>query len=433
MAKKVYIAISADLLHPGHMNVIMEGRKLGDIIIGLLTDKAIASYKRLPFLNYDQRKAIVENLKGVIEVIPQETLDYVPNLRLIKPDFVVHGDDWRTGVQKEVRKRAIEVLKEWGGELVEIPYNTKITSSMIDEDLRKIGTTPKARMERLRRLLDSKPIIRILEAHNGLSGLIVENTQINEGGSVKGFDGIWISSLTDSTAKGKPDIEVVDSTSRLSTIDQISEVTTKPIIVDLDSGGLPEHFVFTVRNLERYGVSAVVVEDKIGLKKNSLFGTEVNQVQDSIDNFSRKINMGKRAQITKDFMIISRIESLILNKGLDDAVERAKAYISAGTDAILVHSKAKDSSEILSFCKRYNDFSFKVPLAVIPTTYNQTYEKELEEAGVNIIIYANHLLRSAYPSMKRAAELILSNERSYECNDICMPISEILNLIPGGK
>lgn len=431
--KKVYVALSADLLHNGHINVLHKAAELGEITVGLLTDKAIARYKRLPFLSYEQRKQIVENIKGVVTVIPQETLDYVPNLCKLKPDYVVHGDDWKAGVQKKTREKVIELLKEWGGELVEVPYTTDVSSTNLAKAIREVGTTPAIRRKQLRRLLEIKPIVRILEAHNGISGLIVEKTQIVKGESIKEFDGMWISSLTDSAAKGKPDIGAVDLTSRANTIEQILEVTTKPIIVDVDNGGLTEHFVFLVKTLERLGVSAVIVEDKIGLKKNSLLGTDVEQRQDSIENFSNKIMQGKKSQVTSEFMIIARIESLILKAGMNDALARAKAYINAGADGIMIHSKNKEPDEILEFCKKYSKFEEKVPLVVVPTTYDKIKETELINAGVNIVIYANHMLRSAYPAMKKAAETILASERLYEVRDICMPINEILSLIPWGE
>ena len=427
--KKVYVGLSADLLHPGHLNIINEARKLGEITVGLLTDKAIASYKRLPFLSYEQRKIVVENLKGVKEVIPQETLDYTENLRKIKPDYVVHGDDWGVGVQKETREKVIEVLKEWGGRLVEVPYTKGISSTQLNTSLRKIGFTPEIRMKRLRRSLNSKPIIRFLEAHNGLTGLIVENTQIEKEELIKEFDGVWISSLTDSLAKGKPDNEVIDFTSRLTTINQVLETTTKPIIVDGDTGGLAEHFVSMVKTLERLGVSAVIIEDKTGLKQNSLLGTNVEQTQDTIENFSYKIREGKKAQITDDFMIIARIESLILKKGIDDAIKRARGYIEAGADAIMIHSKEKDFNEIKDFCKEYNKLQNKVPLVAVPSTYPHITEKELIENGINIVIYANHLLRAAYPAMVNTAKSILINERAYEMEDYLLSINELIKLI----
>jgi phosphoenolpyruvate phosphomutase len=433
MAKKVYVGMSADLIHPGHLNIIKEAGKLGDVIVGLLTDKAIASYKRLPTLKYEQRKIIIENIKGVSEVVPQNELDYTKNLRKYKPDFVVHGDDWKEGVQSQTRQKVIDTLAEWGGKLHEVPYTKGISSTQLNKAVKEIGTTPEIRMEKLRRLIDAKPIVRVIEAHNGLTGLIVENISVEQNGTKKEFDAMWLSSLTDSTAKGKPDIEAVDVTSRLHGLNDILEVTTKPIIYDGDTGGIPEHFVFTVRTLERLGVSAIIIEDKTGLKKNSLFGTEVAQTQDTIENFCHKISMGKKAQVTKSFMIIARIESLILKQGVDDAITRAKAYIEAGADGIMIHSKEKDGEEIMEFCRRYNEFDKRVPLVAVPSSYNHIYEKQLAEAGVNIVIYANHLLRSAYPAMVDVAKSILTHERSYEANDKCMSIKEILNLIPGTK
>ena len=425
--------MSADLIHPGHLNIISTARELGEVVVGLLTDKAIASYKRLPFLSYEQRKVIVENLKGVREVIPQETLDYVPNLRALRPDYVVHGDDWRTGVQKETRARVVDALSEWGGRLVEPTYTPGISSTQLNRSAKEIGTTSEIRLRRLRRLLYAKPLVRLLEAHNGLTGLIVEHATVRQNDVAREFDAMWLSSLTDSTAKGKPDIECVDLTSRITTIQDILESTTKPVVFDGDTGGIPEHFVYTVKTLERLGISAVIIEDKVGLKKNSLFGTDVEQTQADPQDFAHKIEAGKRAQVTDDFMIIGRIESLALKKGMDDALERARIYIAAGADGIMVSSKEKTPAEILEFGRRYNDLENRVPLVVVPSTYSGVTEEQLMGAGVRIVIYANHLLRSAYPSMLRAANSILESGRALEADEFCMPISEVLALIPGGK
>jgi len=432
-ARSVYVGMSADLIHPGHLNIINTARELGEVTVGLLTDEAIASYKRLPFLSYEQRKIIVENIKGVKAVVPQETLDYVPNLRRFRPDYVVHGDDWRTGVQKETRARVIEVLGEWGGRLVEPSYTPGISSTQLNRMAREVGTTPEIRLKRLRRLLHAKPLLRLLEAHSGLTGLIVENVAVQQNEVSREFDAMWLSSLTDSTAKGKPDIECIDLTSRITTIHDILEITTKPVIFDGDTGGIPEHFVYTVKTLERLGVSAVIIEDKVGLKKNSLFGTDVEQTQAGVADFCHKIEAGKRAQVTDDFMIIARIESLVLGKGMEDALDRARAYISAGADGIMVSSKQKTPAEILEFCRRYRDFDNRVPLVTVPSTYSGVTEEQLANAGVRIVIYANHLLRAAYPSMIRAAKSILESGRALEADEICMPISEVLSLIPGGK
>jgi len=430
-SKKVYIAMSADLVHQGHVNIIAEGHKLGKVIIGLLTDEAIASYKRLPLIAFNERKIIVENLKGVEKVVPQTTLDYVPNLKELKPDYVVHGDDWKTGVQKEVRQRVLDTLTEWGGELVEPRYTEGVSSTDLIAAVKAQGITPGKRMKTLRRLIAVKPIVRILEAHNGLTGLIVEKTSIEKDGRKLEFDGIWESSLTDSTAKGKPDTELVDFSSRFSTIEEILEVTTKPIIVDGDTGGRIDHFKFRVKTLERLGVSAIIIEDKIGDKRNSLFGTTVPQQQDSIEHFSQKIHEGKQSQITTDFMIIARVESLILKKGMADALKRTEAYIAAGADGIMIHSKEKDGKEIIEFCEKFQKFETKVPLIVVPSTYAHMTESELQDLGINVIIYANHLLRSAYPSMIKAAQSILENRRAKEASEeYCMSIKDIITLIP---
>ncbi len=430
--KIVYVAMSADIIHQGHLNVINEARNLGDVIVGLHTDDVIRGYWRNPIMKYQERREIVNNIKGVVSVVPQDSLDQVPNLIELKPDYVVHGDDWLEGSQNELRERVIDAIKEWGGELVEVPYTHGVSISKLDEELMQIGITPQMRMKSLKELIYSKKPVRILEAHNGLTGLIVEKTKVEREGKIKEFDGMWISSLCDSTAKGKPDIELVDLTSRLNTINDILEVTRKPIIVDGDTGGQIEHFVYTVKTLERLGVSAIIIEDKTGLKKNSLFGTDVTQTQDTIEHFSNKIRSGREARATSDFMIISRIESLIAGAGMDDAINRAKAYIEAGSDGIMIHSKEKDGKEIIEFCRRYNEFENRVPLIVVPTSYNFMKEDELVELGINVIIYANHLIRSAYPAMVNTAKSILENERSKEALVNCMPIKEILTLIPGG-
>jgi phosphoenolpyruvate phosphomutase / 2-hydroxyethylphosphonate cytidylyltransferase len=431
--KSVYVGMSADLIHPGHLNVLAKARELGELTVGLLTDEAIASYKRVPFMTFDQRKAVIENIKGVDRVVPQTTLDYIPNLRQYKPDYVVHGDDWREGVQKKVRQSVIDALAEWGGELVEVPYTKGISSTRLHAAMKEVGTTPEIRLKSLRRIIATKPIVRLLDVHNGLTGLIIENTVLDTDHGKREFDGMWASSLTDSTARGKPDIEAVDLTSRLSTINDILEVTTKPIVYDGDTGGKPEHFVFTVKTLERLGISAVIIEDKIGLKKNSLFGTEVEQTQDSIQSFCHKIEMGKRAQATRDFMIIARIESLILQKGQADAIERARAYLAAGADAIMIHSREKSPDEIFAFCRAYRELPGRKPLVVVPTSFDQVTEDELAAQGVNVVIYANHLLRSAYPAMLQTAQSILAHGRAAETNDRLMPIKQIIELIPGGK
>lgn len=429
----VYVGMSADLIHPGHLNIIKVAAELGEVTVGILTDEAIASYKRLPYMTYEQRKLIVENIKGVDRVMPQRTLDYVPNLRELKPDYVVHGDDWKTGVQNNVRERVINVLKEWGGELIEPSYTKNISSSKLNAALREVGTTPEIRMRKFHRLIASKPIVRTIEAHNGLTALIAENTKVTVAGNAREFDAVWISSLTDSTAKGKPDIGYVDLTSRINTIQDVLEGTTKPIILDGDNGGPPEHFVFMVKTLERLGVSAIIIEDKVGLKKNSLFGTDVKQTQDDKDAFAFKISQGKKNQVTEDFMIIARIESLILGKGIEDALMRAQTYIENGVDGIMIHSKENDPAKIFEFCRKYANFEKKVHLVAVPSAYSQVTEDELIEAGVNIVIYANHLLRSAYPSMVKAAETILQYQRALEAEAYCMPIKEILTLIPGSK
>ena len=424
--KKVYVAMCADILHHGHINILEKASELGDVIVGLLTDSAIHSYKRIPLLTYEERKILVENLKFVKSVIPQDTLDYEKNLKKIKPDYVIHGDDWKTGPQSEIRRQVIQCLKEWNGQLIEVPYTKNISSTLVKQKMRDTGSTIDRRRNSLKRMLNSDSIVRVIEAHNGLTGLMVEKVTSN----YKEFDGMWLSSLTHSTSKGKPDIQYVDITTICNTINEIFEVTTKPMIVDLDNGGKIEHFKFAIRSLERLGVSAVIIEDKVGNKRNSLFSNTSDQKQDDPASFCLKIKEGKSTLTTEDFLIIARIESLILEKGVKDAISRAIKYIQAGADGIMIHSKTKDPKQIFEFCKIYSSFENKVPLVVVPTTYNQIREEEFKKMGVDVVIYANHLLRSSYPAMEKVMKKILDNERSFECDEDCLPIKSILNLIP---
>lgn len=424
----------ADIMHPGLINIINEGAKYGDVIIGLFTDKAIASHSRLPYLTYEQREIVVRSINGVADVVPQDDWSYVPNLVKYKPDYIIHGDDWLEGSQKYIRDEVFKVMEALGGKVIEIPYTHGITSSGLAKELESLGTTPEARMRTLRRLITAKPIVRIMESHCGLTGLIIEHTQVEVGNRIKEFDGMWASSLTDSTSKGKPDIEAVDLTTRLHDLNDTLEVTTKPVIYDGDTGGKVEHFIFTVRTLERLGVSAVIIEDKVGLKQNSLFGTDAVQTQDTIEGFCNKIRAGKGAQVTRDFMIIARIESLIAGKPVEDALERAFAYVASGADGIMIHSKNKDGMDIKEFCERFREKDQHTPIVAVPTTYSQFTEEELAGWGINIVIYANHMLRSAYPAMVNCAKSILEHDRCKEASEeFCMPVKEILNLIPGTK
>lgn len=429
--KKVYVGMSADLIHPGHINLLNEASKLGQVTVGLLTDKAIASYKRLPYMTYEQRQIVVSNLKSVSDLMPQDTLDYRPNIELLKPDIVVHGDDWREGVQKKTRQQVIDKLSEYGGKLIEIPYTKGISSTFLHEALKPSANSPLNRLGRLRRLINAKPVITVNETHSGLSGLITEEAFEMIGNKRMEFDAMWSSSLTDATLKGKPDIEAVDITSRLSSVNDIFEVTTKPMIFDGDTGGKLEHFAFTVKSLERLGVSAIVIEDKTGLKKNSLLGTDVFQKQAEVSEFKEKIRIGKKAQVTDEFMLISRIESLILGKGMEDALYRADEYVEAGTDAIMIHSKKKDPDEIFEFCKIFRSNHKTVPLMVVPSSFNSVKLEEWEKREVNIVCYANHMLRASYPSMLKVASEIIKNGRTLEIEDQITSIKDILNLIPG--
>lgn len=431
--KIVYVAMTGDYIHDGHINVIATARQFGKVVVGVLTDEAVASYKRVPILSYEQRSKVIENLQGVERVIPQDTLDYVANLEALKPDFVVHGDDWKTGVQKATRERVIEALDSWGGELIEPTYTRDVSSTGIIDRIFANGTTPEARMQRLRRILNVAGFVRAMEVHNGLTGLLVEKTKASRNGIPVEFDAMWLSSLTHSASKGKPDIQFVDPTAIAATVGEIFEVTTKPMIVDVDNGGIDEHFALLVARLERLGVSAVIVEDKVGRKRNSLFGQDARQQQAEPEAFAEKIRAGLEARITEQIMVIARIESLIAGAGMEDALHRADVYVAAGADGIMIHSKQTDGQEICQFAAEFRQRHPSIPLIVVPSTYSHMTETQLREIGVNVVIYANHLLRAAYPAMAETAETILADGCAAGVESRCMPIKEVISFIPGAK
>ena len=428
--RTVYMCFSTEYIHSGHIAIIKRAKRLGRLTIGVLSDEAVASFRRFPLMPFEERKALMANIAGVEKVVEQTKLSYADNLRALKPDYVVHGDDWVNGFQKPIREEVLDILAEYGGQLVEYPYSSDPKYKELDKMHRAELAMPDIRRGRLQKLLNMKGLVTAIEAHSGITGLIAEKTTVLQDGKTYQFDAMWISSLCDSTAKGKPDIELVDMTSRFRTIDDIMEVTTKPIIFDGDTGGLTEHFIYTVRSLERMGVSMVIIEDKTGLKKNSLFGTEVKQTQDSIDNFCAKISAGKKAQKTRDFMICARIESLILEQGMEDALTRAFAYVGAGADAIMIHSRKKDPAEIFEFVARFREKDSITPIVVVPTSFNAVTEDEFKARGVNIVIYANQLTRTGFPAMQNAARTILEHHRAKECDDMCMSIKDIITLIP---
>ena len=431
--KKVYIGITADILHHGHMKLLETARKYGEIIIGLLTDSAVSEYKRLPYLNYKQREQVVKNFQGVIKVMPQKEYDYSYNIKKIRPDFMVHGDDWKVGPDKLLRNNVIKALKIYGGKLIEIPYTKGISSGAYVDSQRVISTTPDVRRSALSRLIDSKKIVRIIETHSPLSAIIAEKTFIKSGMKKKSFDGFWSSSLTYSTVMGKPDTEALELSQRLSYVNDIFEVTTKPLIFDADTGGKIDHFDMKIKSMDRLGISAVIIEDKTGLKKNSLFKDTSNQVQEDKNKFAEKISVGKKAKISNDFMIIARIESLILGKGINDAIKRAQKYVEAGADGIMIHSKSSEAKEIFQFSKKFRKSFKNIPLISVPTSYNKVNENELIDNGFNVVIYANQMLRAAYPAMLNVANKILKHERSKEVDKNLISIKEILELIPGTK
>lgn len=427
--KKIYVCFNTDIIHEGHLNIIREAKKYGEIIAGVMSDSAMVRFDRFPTIPFEERVEMFKKIPEISEVVVQNDVMYENILREIRPEYVIHGDNWRDGVQSAIRQNVIDVLQEWGGELIEIPYTYNENVKRIDAMMKEKLAMPEYRRKRLRQLLKMCPIVKTIEAHNGLTGLIAEKTVVAHDGRLDQFDAMWVSSLCDSTAKGKPDIELVDLSSRIRTLDEIMDVTTKPIILDGDTGGLIEHFVYNVRTLERMGISAIIIEDKTGLKKNSLFGTEVKQTQDSIENFCEKIRSGKNALRTQEFMIIARIESLILEKGMDDALARAFAYVKAGADGIMIHSRKKDPAEIFEFCDKFRQEDKETPIVVVPTSFNSVLEEEFADHGVNIVIYANQLTRSAFPSMENTAKDILKYHRAKEVDDKLMSFKDIITLI----
>ncbi|MCI8984448.1 MAG: phosphoenolpyruvate mutase [Lachnospiraceae bacterium] len=427
--KTVYTCFCTDIIHEGHLNIIQEAKKYGEVIIGVLSDEAMMRFNRFPTLEFDERFKLVQNIDDVARVVVQKDIMYNQIIDELRPDYVIHGDNWKHGPMSMIRDNVSSLLEEYGGKLIDVPYTYNENVKRIDNRIKEKIAMPEYRRKRLRQLCNIFPIIKALEVHSGLTGLIAEKTIVESNEGLDQFDAMWISSLCDSTAKGKPDIELVDMTSRFRTIDDVMEVTTKPIIFDGDTGGLIEHFVYTVRSLERMGVSAVIIEDKIGLKKNSLFGTDVEQTQDSIEHFCEKIAAGKKIQLTDDFMIIARIESLILEHGMSDALARARAYVHAGADGIMIHSRKKNPSEIFNFCDEFRKEFHHVPIVVVPTSFNQVTEAELNSHGVNIVIYANQLTRSAFPAMEKTAKDILKYHRAKEVDNRLMPIKQILTLI----
>ena len=427
--KTVYACFTTDVIHEGHLNIIHKAKEYGKVIVGVLSDEAMVKFDRFPTISYDERIALVQAIPEVDQVVKQEDVMYDQVVSELRPDYVIHGDNWLQGPTRAIRDNVERLLSSYGGKIIDIPYTYNENVKHTDDKIREKLAMPEFRRKRLRQLLKMRSVVKAIEVHSGITGLIAEKTVVEHEGKLDQFDAMWISSLCDSTAKGKPDIELVDMTSRFRTIEDITEVTTKPIIFDGDTGGLIEHFVYTIRSLERMGVSAIIIEDKTGLKKNSLFGTEVAQTQDSIEHFSEKIRAGKKVQLTDDFMIIARIESLILEQGMEDALNRAQAFVEAGADGIMIHSRKIDTDEILEFCDKFREKNKATPIVVVPSSFNTITEEELSEHGVNIVIYANQLTRSAFPAMEETAKDILRYHRAKEVDEKLMPIKDIISLI----
>ena len=427
--KTIYTCFCTDIIHDGHMNILREAKKYGRVVVGVLTSSQMMLYNRFPTKTTEERVEMIRAIDLVDEVIVQKAIMYDDVIGEMHPDYVIHGDNWSGEWMQRIRQNIVSLLEPYGGKLIEVSFTRSSEITRIDRQMEEKLAMPEFRRHRLRRVMELTPIVKTIEVHSGLTGIIAEETKVVSDTSITQYDAMWISSLCDSTVKGKPDIELVDMTSRFRTIDEVMEVTTKPIIFDGDTGGLTEHFVYTVRTLERMGVSAVIIEDKVGLKKNSLFGTDVEQTPATIEEFCEKLRAGKEAQLSDDFMIIARIESLILEQGMEDALTRAFAYREAGADGIMIHSRRKEPDEILEFCDKFRAKDKETPIVVVPSSFNTVTEDELAAHGVNIVIYANQLLRAAFPAMQKVAKNILKYHRSYESEEELMSIKEILKLI----
>ena len=423
-----YVDMVGDLFHIGHLRQIQQAQQLGyEVVVGVHSDEDVASYKRLPIMTMSERVTIVSEMPNVLKVIPSAPLRITQEfIEEHKIDMVFHGHeaeedylyDHMYGIPKSI------------GKFTRTARTPEIsTTALIERVVSRESSAAWSRVSTLRDLLNTRGkhrALRIMEAHNGLSGLVVEHA--SAGG--KSFDGMWSSSLTASVSKGKPDIEVVDTTARLQLVRDTMEVTGKPMVYDGDTGGAPEILAFTVRSLEDLGVSACIIEDKTGLKQNSLFGTDAVQVLENIDMFCAKIKAAAAARSNRKFMVIARIEALIAGLGEKEALKRAKAYIVAGADAIMIHSKESTFDEVRSFLRAYAKFSIKVPVVAVPTSYFHVTEKELFDEGVSICIYANHMLRASYPSMTTVAESILHHGTAAACHPSLMSVKKIITLLP---
>jgi phosphoenolpyruvate phosphomutase len=426
--KTIYVPLAVDILHSAHINILKKAKKYGKVIVGLLTDSAIAEYKKFPLINYKERYKTLEGIRYIDQIVEQKNWDYSENIKKYKPNFFIHGDDWKTGIQKNQRRKVINTLKKIKGKLIEVPFKRNISSTEIKQKIIELSS-PINRVSKLKRLFHAKKIVRILESHNSLSGLIIENLKINKINRLVEFDGMWSSSLTDSATRGLPDNSSLSFSARISSLNDMMDVTTKPLVFDADNGGQIEHLPFLVRSLERSGASAIIMEDKVGLKKNSLFKNQTGTKQDKPQLFAKKIKKICNSRQSQDFMVIARIESFIVGKGLKDALFRAEIYSKAGADAILIHSKEKTPAEIFSFAKEFRKSKYFIPLVSVPSTYSKVYEKDLIRNGFKLVIYANQLLRAAYPAMQNTAKTILKNKRAFEADKKIIPIKEIINLI----
>ncbi len=406
--KTVYVGMSADLVHPGHINLLREAASLGRVTVGLLTDRAISSYKRMPFLTFEQRRAVIEHIAFVTAVVPQDTLDYTDNLRLLRPDFVVHGDDWRNGVQAQTRRRVLDVLREWGGTLVEPPYTEGISSTALRMAAMDIGFAPGVRQRRLRRMLDCKPLVRVMQAHDGLSAHIVDRLEETTQGAPREYDAIWVDSLAGAPIRGKPDPLPFDLSSRLVTLHEILDATTKPLICNAGGAGHAAGVTAAVRTLERIGVSAIVIDTEVTDRRAVPAMAASAPPQDDMAAFIREIAAARDARVTPDFMIIARINDRTRDCGADRMMARAAAGVDAGADAVMCDSDPVNPDGIFDLCRRYRRLMNGHPLLVGLSGTEGLQEHDLASAGASMVVYTDTLLRAAREAMISAASQVLS-------------------------
>jgi len=421
--KTVYVGMVGDMLHVGHINILKTAARLGRVTVGVLTDRAVVGYKRLPLLAFEDRVRVVESIADVAAVVPQKTLSYVENLRALRPDYVVHGDDWRYGDQvSRARAEVIATLGEWGGELVEVAYTKGISSTAIHRSGAADALFSGTRQGRLRRLLAAKPTLRIVEAHSGLSAKIAAEVRGPDGAT--GFDAVWQSGLTDAIHRGKSDGGAVDRGRRLQAVEEILDAGPLPLIYDGRAAGRPETVFDLTRALDKAGVSALCLGDRSDPDRT---GPEMSPAETVA-----QIEAVRAACPTGAVMAISRIVVAAPGNGgsgaLDRALDRALALLEAGSDAVMFDSAADTAEPILDIAARLRRQRRDVPLFAAQSDRWGAPIHRFENAGIDAVVYETHLLRATVAPMRRAATALLA-EGTGPAPDLT-PLPELRGLFP---